>query len=242
MFLLKKFLAAWLLPPFGFVVVAVVLLCVFWRRKAAVALSVVLLVLTLSLSLPIVANEVAGRLEIYPPISAADLASGQAIVILGGGTHRGAPEYGDDTLSKLSLERVRYGAMLARKSKLPVLITGGVVYGGKPEAAIMKTVLEKEFLLPVRWSDADSRNTAENASYSVRVLNVANIRRIVLVTHAWHMPRAKSLFEQQGIAVIPAPTGFAPRGVPMFELLLPSTGAFERSSACLREWVARLLT
>lgn len=242
MFLLKKFIAAWLLPPFGFVLVAILLLCVFWRRKPAIVLTAMLLVVTLALSLPIVANEVAGTLEIYPPISAPDLASGQAIVILGGGTHHGAPEYGGDTLSELSLERVRYGAMLAHESKLPILVTGGVVYGGEPEAAIMKGVLEREFRLPVRWSDTDSRNTAENASYSVRVLQAANIRRIVLVTHAWHMPRAKLLFEKQGIAVSPAPTGFAPRGVPLFESLLPSPASFGRSTACLREWVARLIS
>lgn len=238
MFLLKKFLSAWLLPPFGLLVASVVLLCVAGRRKGATFFAGLLAAAAIALSLPVVADWLSAGIETYPPISAQLLASAQAIVILGGGVHYEAPEYGGDTVSRFSLERLRYGAKLARESGLPVLVTGGVVYGGEAEAALMKRVLEAEFSIPIRWSETRSRNTVENAHYSVEMLKADNIERVALVTHASHMARAKAAFEKLGIAVIPAPTDFAPRWTPAFERFLPSTGSFERSALVLRERIA----
>jgi len=53
----------------------------------------------------------------------------------------------------------------------------------------------------------DSENTAENAFYSAEILREKNIKTIILVTSAMHMPRSVALFEAQGLNVIPAPTG-----------------------------------
>ena len=64
-----------------------------------------------------------------PPVTLAQARSAQAIVILGGGVRRNAPEYGGDTVGRLTLDRVRYGAFVARATGLPVLVTGGVVRG-----------------------------------------------------------------------------------------------------------------
>jgi uncharacterized SAM-binding protein YcdF (DUF218 family) len=48
------------------------------------------------------------------PLDLAQVSNAQAIVILGGGVRREAPEYGGATLGGITLERVRYGARLAR--------------------------------------------------------------------------------------------------------------------------------
>src|SRR4030095_2797202 len=88
--------------------------------------------------------------------------SAQAIVILGGGTRRDAPEYGGDTLGELTLERVRYGARVARLTGLPVLVTGGSVLGGETEAKLMRQSLEAEFSGGVRWAEDRSRNNHDN--------------------------------------------------------------------------------
>ena len=242
MFLLKKFLSAWLLPPFGVLVLVIALLCLAGRRRVSVVLAALMVAMTLALSLPIVAAWLALSIETDPPISTRQLVSAQAIVILGGGVHYGAPEYDGDTVTKFALQRLRYGAKLARESRLPVLVTGGVVYGGDAEAALMKRILEKEFGVPVRWSETQSRNTAENALFAVRMLKAAGVERIALVTHASHMARAKATFEKNGMTVIPAPTDFAPRGTSAFENFLPSAGSFERSTSVLREWVALLVS
>lgn len=136
----------------------------------------------------------------------------QAIVILGAGVAI-APEYGKHSLGAVSLQRLRYGALLARHTGLPMLVSGGNPdnYLPKPEAWYMQKVLSEEFVLPARWVEDRSANTRENAGLSVPMLKAEQVSRIYLVTTASHMWRAQRCFEQAGIAVVPAPTAFAGR-------------------------------
>lgn len=240
MFLLKKILSTWLLPPFGLLLVALAALLLFRRKKTGVIVAAVALTLAAAMSLPLVANGLSRTLE-GAPISTTELKQTQAIVVLGCGVYYGAPEYGGDTVSRYSLERLRYAAKLARESTLPLLVTGGSVYGGQPEGELMKQVLEKEFSVPVRWVETQSRDTAENAVFSAALLKASGINHIALVTHAWHMPRALIEFKKQGLITAPAPMGFAPRGTTLFESLLPSSGAFERSANAIHEWVGGII-
>jgi uncharacterized SAM-binding protein YcdF (DUF218 family) len=136
-----------------------------------------------------------------------------AIIILGGGTYFHAPEYaGQDTVGRHTLVRLRYGAKLQRETGKPVLVTGGKPLGNqRSEAQQMKESLEQDFGVPVRWTEESSDNTFENAAHSFHMLQQENIRRIYLVTHAWHMPRAAEAFRRAGFEVVEAPTGFTTR-------------------------------
>ena len=147
----------------------------------------------------------------------AEVPAAGVIVVLGAGSYRDPPEYeGSDTVGRLTLERLRYAASLHRRSGLPLLVTGGGTLPGTPaEAAAMALSLEDDFGIGVRFVEDRSRNTAENAANSARMLSEAGISRIVLVTHAVHMARAVRAFEGQGLEVVPAPTviaGERPRG------------------------------
>src|SRR5258707_4562639 len=69
------------------------------------------------------------RIEIFPAltqlqIEAAAREPHAAIVILGAGRRVYAPEFGGETVDEFGLERVRYGAALARLTELPVLVSG----------------------------------------------------------------------------------------------------------------------
>jgi uncharacterized SAM-binding protein YcdF (DUF218 family) len=131
--------------------------------------------------------------------------------VLGGGTYFSAPEYGGNTVSSLTLVRLRYAARLHRALGTPVLVAGGAPEGGPvPEAEIMKQSLERDFNVPVRWVETGSRNTFENARMGRDQLQ-STVQQVYLVTHAWHMPRAKLAFEHIGFTVIPAPTGYTTR-------------------------------
>ena len=133
----------------------------------------------------------------------------QAIVVLGGGTYGFAPEYEADVVNHLTLVRVRYAARLHRLTGKPILVSGGSVAGDTTaEAVQMRTLLEEEFKVPVRWVEDRSRDTFENAIESRRMLVPLNIRSVYLVTHAWHVPRARLAFEHAGFDVVPAPTVF----------------------------------
>jgi uncharacterized SAM-binding protein YcdF (DUF218 family) len=238
LFHLKKLLSALVLPPFGIVLLALLGLGLMRRqhRRGQYFIVLALSILT-ALSLPVVADALMHSLEIYPPISTEALARAQVIVILGGDDYPRAPEYGGDTVGRQTLERLRYGVTLQRKSGLPILVTGGAPYGATPGAETMKMVIEEAFKGNVKWVENASNDTAENARYSARILYAAGITRVALVSHASHLPRAVALFERQGLEVIPAPTGFATSAPSLWAQILPSAAAFEDSCLALHEWL-----
>lgn len=244
MFLLKKLLTALILPPTGPLLLAFFGLWLAGRqsrrwRHAGFTLATLSLLGLVALSLPLVGSRLLAVLEPDPPISRSQLATAQAIVILGGGAYSRAPEYGGDTVGCATLERVRYGARLARESRLPLLVSGGAPFGGRAEAESMKAVLENEFNVPVRWTENTSRDTAENAQLSTSILRAAGITRIALISHAWHLPRAVPLFEREGITVIAAPTAFSGGAPTPVESLLPGDG-LGRSRLALHEYLGQL--
>ena len=118
----------------------------------------------------------------------------------------------------MGIERVRYAARIAKVSQLPILISGGSPLSSPPsEAELMAEVMEKDLGVSVRWQEKDSRTTWENATLSAAILKPAGVKRIVLVTQAFHMARARWCFERQGFEVIAAPMGFmsTPNGKPL---------------------------
>ena len=238
-FSLSYFLASFLLPPILLLITAVAGAWMLPRRRAwAHGLIIVSLSGLLVLSLPVVAFALFTPLE-GAPLDLARAKDAGAIVILAGGRTRGAVEWGGDTVNAFTLARVRYGAHLARATGLPVLVTGG---GGTreraPEAVLMQQVLQQEFGITPRWVETASGTTAENAVFSASLLRAAGVRRVLLVTHAFHVPRAEARFARAGLQVIPAPTGF--QGLRRFEWLhlVPTADALRLSHVALREWLA----
>jgi uncharacterized SAM-binding protein YcdF (DUF218 family) len=238
LFLLRKALTALVLPPTGPLIVAFLGLATLTRwPRAGRRLAWLGLLALLVLSLPLVSERLVRCLDRSPPLNLAETGNAGAIVILGGGVRRDAAEYGGDTLGRLSLERVRYGALVARKTHLPVLVSGGPVFGTTPEAALMKQALEDEFGVKVTWTEVESRNTHENATMSAAVLLPAGIRHVILVAHSFDMPRAKAELAAAGLEVTLAPTGIP---ADTFEPgdFLPSVGALQQSYYALYELLA----
>lgn len=210
-FILKQML----LPPGIFFVL---LLVAWWLRRRWPRLAGACFVAGLGglwlMSLPVVMQHAASRLESEPvlPVQAwSTLAQrADAIVILGAGRERGDPAWdGIDQPTGIALERVRYAARLAKASGLPVLTSGGLHYGSPPsEAWIMAQSLRNDFGTSARWMEERSRTTWENAEFSAQLLAEHGIKRVVVVTQAWHMQRSRWSFEQQGLQVVPAPVGF----------------------------------
>ncbi|NOQ65455.1 MAG: YdcF family protein [Methyloprofundus sp.] len=203
------------------------------------------LALLLLLSLPIVAEFLANTQEIHPALNNEEIEifAADAIVVLGGGLKDPAPEYSPKvTLKAISLVRVRYAALLAKQTQLPVLVTGGKVLSqaASSEADIMTEVLQNEFNQKVTWQEDRSRNTAENAYYTHQLLSAVGIKRIILVTHAFHMRRAATQFQLQGFEVLPAPTAFiGSYGLATVFDFLPSSKALHNSTYIIHEVIGR---
>lgn len=200
---------SFLLPPKIFLVPALVawLLLDKWPRAARRVLGGALVLLWV-FSMPAVGDALLDCLDRSAGTSIpAPMDDAQAIVVLSGGRHYDALDFGGDTVDEESLERVRAAALLYRKHTMPVLVAGG-----RPEknvlslSELMRRALS-EYAIPVTWMEEQSKNTAQNAENSAAILRPLGIRRIVLVTHGTHMPRARAAFERAGFHVIPRAVG-----------------------------------
>lgn len=234
--LATNLISAPLLPPLNLILLGLAGLVLLRRRPAlARVLLAASLALLTALSMPVVADRLLARLETHPALDPAQLSGAEAIVILGAGTYYDAPEYGGDTINHLALERLRYGARLARETGLPILVSGGSPAGGAPEARLMQAALEQDFRVPVRWAETHSSTTWSNARNSHALLAAAHVRRIVLVTHAWHMPRAVYAFKQAGFSVIPAATRFSLAKTIRAMDFIPQTRGLQNSYFAMHE-------
>ncbi len=236
---LKILISTLLLPP-GNGLLLIALAGAWRRRRWAFALAACGGALLLAQSLPFVAGRLIATLEEQNPPLATTRPAADAIVILGSGLLTAAAEYGGDTANERTLLRTRYGATLARRYGLPVLVSGGrLPPTRRTEAEVMAGILQDEFGVAVRWQEAASMDTAENAVFSAAMLKAAGIRRVLLVTQAFHMPRARRFFEQAGLTVVPAPTAFAGRPGTSWQFadFLPQAAALHRSYYALHEWL-----
>ena len=122
--LLTNFLAAFLLPPLNLLLLGGFGLLLLKRRRVLgqtlIGFSLAALWL---LATPFVGDGMLDALK--PPASNLDGRQADAIVVLSGGSRYDTVEYGGDTVGRFTLERVRYGAWLARKLGKPLLVAGG---------------------------------------------------------------------------------------------------------------------
>ncbi len=142
------------------------------------------------------------------------------------------------TVGRLTLERERAGAALARRVGLPILVSGGRIRSGAPSlAALMALSLHADFGLVPQWLEDRSLDTWENAARSAAILRAAGIDHAFLVTSAWHMRRALIAFRAAGLRVTPVPA--MPDVPPRLALasLLPRIAAWQESYWALHEWI-----
>ena len=222
----KPVLGALLLPPVPFLVMLLIGARLLLPRRGLGWLVILLSVALMWASACIGTAQFLSQFVLHPPGA---LTSGRlkelkgephppsAIVVLGGSMEPYAPEYGVSNLSRVSLERLRYGVWLGRETGIPVAFSGGVGWGstqeeGKSEAQVASQIATQEFGRPLKWVEEKSRDTRENASFTLALLKPLGIKHILLVTHGSHMPRALRAFEQAAgseVQIEAAPMGLA---------------------------------
>jgi uncharacterized SAM-binding protein YcdF (DUF218 family) len=204
---------------------------------------------TFLLSTPLPERLLFDELQIYPALMPSALASEAegpptAIVILAAGRRSRAREFGsnpgNDAPDDVSLERIRYGAFVAKQTGLPVLVSGGALLTDRlPLARLLADALQSDYGIESKWVEDRSANTAENAMRSAEILKQAGISRVLLVTHAWHMKRAVAAFSANGLTVKAAPTAFylPGRDLPLKDVLDPSLTGLLMSGYAIHEIV-----
>jgi uncharacterized SAM-binding protein YcdF (DUF218 family) len=239
--LILKGVESLLLPP-GLFCTLILFCLIFHQQKFSAGLLLFTGVLIYLSALPATRSVLSSFLTTEPLIPYENHQS-QAIVVIGGGRHMDTPDFGGDTVNHLTLERLRYAAIVQKQTGLPILVSGGKPFlGHLSEAELMRDILNKEFLGIVNWIESNSRTTYENAQFSAPILKANGIHKIVLVTHAYHMPRAMEAFQHAGFTVTPAATIFFDRApnTPATIRWFPSISASYWNNLILHELFGRL--
>lgn len=179
-----------------------------------------------------------------------------AVIVLGGGANADAP---DSKLGLVSYKRFVEGLAFAKKYNLPIIFAGGgwVEQSGITEATAAKESADKladafGFSKPTTATlhggfgvlyDDKSENTLQNARNSMAIIKQNGIQnpKIVLVTSAFHMKRAKIIFEKNGFNVTPYAVGFCTkRGDISYLSFLPEFGNIEDSFIVFHEYLGIL--
>ena len=242
MLILIKLLYAWLLPP-GLFILALAVVYGFGNKMKKNAGLLPAIILIYLLSITAVSDHLIKSLEeVYPQPAVSELQSADAIVMLGGGSCGGVPDFdGEGQVSADAANRLFMALRLHKRLRLPVILSGGQVhsYSGT-EAEIEERLLQAcgvdgSFLL----KDAKSRNTAENALYTRQLCQERGFRKVVLVTSAYHMPRSVLFFRRAGVDVIPYPTDYKTHKEIVLDAFVftPSAEALRNTAISLKEYL-----
>ncbi|MDC0551351.1 YdcF family protein [Amylibacter sp.] len=225
-----------------FLVMILITWGIVFKSRISGVLAVSILIIC---SLPIFSNKLITYLENEYILSDASSAkTADAIVVLSGmvrtinGKNRLFYEWGEAS------DRIFAGIELIKKNKAPIMIlTGGKLPWsvGKPEGEYLRDVVIK-YGVPNKniILTENVENTDQEAKAVTELLNKTS-PKIILVTSAFHMPRAQKVFEAAGIIVEPFAVDFL-SGADKYTIMnfIPSAGALNQTSFFIRELIGRL--
>ena len=225
-----------------FLIIFLIILGAILKSKKISFLGVVILILC---SLPIVSNKLISYLEkdhLPQDMSTIDMAD--AIVVLSGMVKTIKVDHKLKYEFSGGVDRILSGIDLFKDNKAPLLIltkgklpwSMGLSEGEYLKDFAIKFGVPKESILLTE----NVQNTDQEAKAVKRLLNTNEIK-IILVTSAFHMPRAKKVFEASNIKVIPFAVDFINSHQKLtFMSFIPSAGALSSTSFFVREMIGRL--
>jgi uncharacterized SAM-binding protein YcdF (DUF218 family) len=163
------------------------------------------------------------------------------IVVLGGAVTSDVAAARNDVALNEAAERMTAAVELARRyPNARIIFSGGegnLAYGGNESEAALK-LFERLGVAPGRIATEDkSRNTVENAVFSKQIAMPKAGERWLLVTSAYHMPRAIGVFRKVGFAVEAYPVDWRTRGPQDAYRPFPSLAdGLRRTDTAVREW------
>ena len=240
-----KLCYAWLMPP-GIFILAVLAVCIFCRKQVRFTKLLPALLLMYLLSISAVSDRLIKPLEnCYTQPSLSEIKGAEAIVVLGGGSYGGVPDFdGTGQVAAGAANRHLMGLRLHRALHVPIIFSGGLVFeenGVEADAAVRLFkacgVADKD-LIP----EPKSRNTAENAKYTKEICRTKGFGKIVLVTSAYHMPRSVALFRREGVDVIPCPCDYMTNQQLTLDAFAftPGHGSLSTTAIAIKEYLGLL--
>ena len=238
MLFLNKLLPIFVLP-LGWVVLLLIFALV--RRKWWPV--VVAMLLLIAASLPATGNRLIGCMEsFYPALKIDEAGPADAVVVLGGILGpKAAPGY--LTNWSESYERYDGGVALLRAGRAKVLVFTGArmpwdkqtvsLEGDDLRAIAIAQGVAAEKILVTR----EISNTREEARAVADMAKTHGWKKVIVVTTAWHMPRAARVFRNAGVDFIPFPVDYRSDGTKELAAVdfLPNADALQKTETALRE-------
>jgi uncharacterized SAM-binding protein YcdF (DUF218 family) len=165
------------------------------------------------------------------------------LVVLGGSTDVLTSAYRGQVAVNEAGERLTEAVALARRFPAArIVFTGGDASlggSGPNEADDARRLFESLGLPPDRVAyERESRTTYENAAFTRRLVEPREGELWLLVTSAYHMPRALAAFRAAGFPVEPYPVDFRTRGLGDWSRFFPTASeGLRRTDAALREYL-----
>ena len=209
-------------------------------------------------AMPVVSNALLRQLEDQAAaLTPKTIPQADAVVVLGGGI-RPAPPYGLGIEMKEAGDRLLCGWRLWKNGKAPVLITSGAAVSidannkTLPEAELSQR-LANELGVPQSaiLTNSAARTTGEEAQLINQLAAEKSWTNLILVTSAFHMPRALASFQRQSdLEIIPVACDYRldpqskDQSLSWRELLIdliPSSGALNQTTQVLKEHLGLLV-
>ncbi|MFC3749445.1 YdcF family protein [Paenibacillus sp. GCM10012306] len=241
MIYLIKFVYSFVLPPGLFVLLLLVPIIWLWKRERRVSLFLLVVTLLFYLSSTSLVSDLFIR-GLERQYAQPEAAQGDVIVVLGGGATLTTPDLnGKGNMLGSAANRLLTAVRLHRATGLPILFSGGQVFADSGNEA---NIAKRQLLgLGVAESDIlvenSSLNTKQNAVNTALILKEHGFNHPVLVTSAFHMPRAVVEFGQAGLSVQPFPTDYVSDSKFVFypAKLSPNAGAVSTTGLALKEYL-----
>ncbi|MER8829400.1 YdcF family protein [Mesorhizobium sp. M0938] len=212
-----------------------------WRQLAATASMLAFLILGLSAWTSLGAMMLSPLEERFPRPPLPERVDG--IIVLGGGMEGAINFVRAGYELNASGDRMVEAAVLARRfPAAKVVISGGTIAmigEGEGDAVSAPRLLTAFGVTTDRLIlENKSRNTYENAVFSRELVTPKPGETWLLVTSAFHMPRAKALFGKAGFATVPWPVDYRTSGKEGFGLFRDDPfGSLQTTTTAVREWI-----
>ncbi len=243
LFVFKKMVSAFVLPPGLFVVLLVVSGC--WalaRKRQACGVSAIAVgALIWLISMAPVADFLKGGLEHdqFPP----EPIDADVILMLSAGLYDRSPDLsGAGAPGPETMERLVTAARLHLKYHIPIVVSGGKL---PADASQSIAAVAKRFLIDLGIpshaviAEERSRDTYENALYCKSICQTHGYSRPLMVTSGYHIKRARWSFAKVGLTVTPFPCALTtwPGKTYRMSSYLPSCNALKTTAQALHEWI-----
>ncbi len=240
MFIFKKILTPFLIPPGLFIAIIIILgIWFFYKNQKKIAY------ICISISMVFWFSSIRPVTDIFLSnleykIDLPKTFSADVVIVLGGGMKDDVPDFsGNSALNSAGLERIFTAARIVKKKNIPIITSGGAVFSRKAESEVAK-----RFLMDIGISgdkiivENKSRDTYENALFSRKICLERGFNRVVVVTSAFHMPRTAMIFKKVGFKdIVYYPTGYKTSKKPKYYFTDFLPGDMQNLSVVIKEYI-----